>query len=83
MHEWLKSKGARFIDESTKEALAKTGGTGAHFHFSFNPNSKEGIAWSQKGGILKAGTYFTSFESSDDPVINSPIMPTIKKPMWQ
>jgi len=35
VRDFMRNKGIRILDERTSEMLAKTGGTGAHFHVSY------------------------------------------------
>ena len=60
--QYLKDNKIGILDETTAEALRKTGGTGAHWHVGPDTNAIKGldILLSKQGGILKAqaGIYF-------------------------
>ena len=40
---WMRDKGFGILDETTSEMLAKTGGTGAHFHIGRDQSALEGL----------------------------------------
>lgn len=40
---WMRDKGYGILDETTSEMLAKTGGTGAHFHIGRDQSALEGL----------------------------------------
>lgn len=49
MQQYLLKNEFRKLKETTKEALAQTGGTNPHYHLSYRPGSTEGVAWAAKG----------------------------------
>lgn len=49
MQQYLLKNEFRKLEETTKNALAQTGGTDPHLHLSYRPGSTEGVAWAAKG----------------------------------
>lgn len=41
--DYMRRNGMRILDERTPEVLARTGGTGAHFHLSFGKTEGKGV----------------------------------------
>lgn len=53
---WMQDNGWGILDETTQDMLARTGGTGAHWHIGSDDSAKKGLLKliAKNGGILKA-----------------------------